>query len=124
MPEQKQLPLRGGWVARQEIRTFSNVTNDWEPWVGSDLKVRFSQFKSGFDFNGYPSTIIGPYNMAATGEPGWYFATIGADDIYNAFKGRVNQTVYQIVEGAYGSSTYALTNSTPLLVVDDQGPVG
>lgn len=116
--EQKSISVRGGWVVRQEIRAFSNTSNDWEPWVGTDIKVRFSQFQSGYDFSGYPSSILGPVAMAATSELGWYFATISADAIFEALKNRVGQIVYQIVEGAYGSSSYALSNVQPLLVVD------
>lgn len=121
--QQKIIALNNAYVARQEIRFFSNATNDWEPWVGTDIRVRLSRYATGFDFNGMPSTLLGPYVMTATAEPGWYYNVMAADVVTPALTALVGQVVYQIVEGAYGTSKYDFTDSIPLLVVDPRSPI-
>jgi hypothetical protein len=125
LPEQKAIPIHNGWVTRQEIRYFSDAMNDWIPWIGTDIRVRLSRFPTGYDFSGYPSTILGPRTMTAISDPGWFYATFTADEITNALTNFVGQTVYQVVEADYGSSAayYALTNVQPMLVIDPRAPI-
>ena len=121
---QLTLPIHNAWVARTGVRYFSSALNDWVPFEGgTDIRVRYSQFPTGYDFSGYPSTLLGPFTMVETSDPGWYYFAINADDITNAFRSLVGQTVYQIIEGVYGASYYALTTSEPLKVIDPRTPL-
>jgi len=125
-PIQRVIPIRNAWVARVGIRFFSDALNDWTPYVGAtDVRVRFSQFETGFTFEGYPSTLVGPFPMLETSDPGWYYFPIGADIITRALASLVGQTIYQIIESAYGTYAYYfdLTTSEPLLVTDPRSPI-
>lgn len=120
----RPVPIRNAWVARTSVRNFSATVNDWIPYVGgTDFRVRFSQFPTGYDFSGYPSTLLGPFVMIETTDPGWYYYAISADAITAALSALVGQVVYQIVEGGYGGSYFGLTTSEPLLVVEPRIPI-
>src|SRR5262245_14102315 len=100
---QRVIPINNAWVARTGIRYFSDALNDWTPYVGAtDVKVRLSRSATGFTFEGYPSTLLGPFTMLETSDAGWYYFPIGADLITAALKDLVGQTIYQIIEGSYG----------------------
>jgi len=123
-PIRRNIPIRNAWVARMGIRVFSDVLNDWTPYLGGeDVHVRFSRFATGYDFSGYPSTILGPYPMIETPNPGWYYFTVDADVVTEHLAPLVGQTIYQIVEGAYGATYFELTTSEPLLVIDPRFPI-
>jgi hypothetical protein len=128
-PVARAIPIRNAWVARTQVRYFLDAVNDWRPYLGgTDLRVRFSQHATGFDFSGYPSTLAGPFAMIETADPGWYYAAIDADTITTALAKLVGQTIYQIVEGAYGTGyssgyAFALTVSEPLYVIDPRTPL-
>lgn len=123
---QREIPIRNAWIARTFVRYFSDAVNDWRPYVGgTDVRVRFSRFATGFTFEGYPSTLLGPFTMLETSDPGWYYVPITADLVTAALQDLVGQTVYQIIEGSYGTYSYyfALTTSEPLLVIDPRPPL-
>jgi len=123
---QRTLPIRNAWIARTNIRVFNDAVNDWRPFVGGkDVRVRYSRYETGFDFSGYPSTILGPFTMIETSNAGWYYYPIGADEITIAFSALVGQTVYQIIEAAYGGGYYyfGLGTAEPLLVIEPRVPL-
>src|SRR5262249_41635604 len=119
VPDVTEIPIRNGWLSRATIRKYNNVTDDWSPYAGTDVRVRLSRFKSGYDFTGMPSTLLGPRTMSAAGVAGVFYAQWTPDEITGALSNLVGQTIYEVIEGDYPSvGYYSITESTPLLVVD------
>lgn len=120
---QKPIYLHTAYLVRQEIRYYNEAVNKYLPWSGDDIRVRFSTEPTGYDTNGYPSTLFGPYTLVESGDEGVFQYPVPADQIMQYLGALVGQTIYQIVEGSYGSTYYDLTDVQPLLVVDPYAPL-
>lgn len=120
----KTINPRNAYLARQAMLYFEPLTNTYLPWAGrTDVTVRFSTDPDGFTDTGYPDTLLGPYPMTETADPGVYYAEISGDDLSAALLARVGETIYQIVEANYGSYYNGLTDVQPLLVVEPRAPL-
>lgn len=125
--EQKPIYLHNAYVVRQEIRMYDAVTDTYKAWSATAPvpRVRFSLDADGYDINGMPTTLFGPYDLVSTLVSGVYIYTyvVSADIVTQFLASKVGQVIYQIVEGAYGTTYYDLTNVQPLLVVDPLAPI-
>lgn len=124
--EQKPIYLHNAYVVRQLIRVYSAATDAYVAWSGSPVpRVRFSVEPTGYTSEGYPSTLFGPYNLAGALVNSMYVYSyvVSADDVTQYLGTRVGQTIYQIVEGSYGTSYYDLTDVQSLLVCDPYAPL-
>lgn len=125
--EQKPIYLHTAHVVRQDIRVYDAASDRYLAWSsGSGVpRVRFSTEVTGYTTLGIPSTLFGPYNLVSTlvGTSYIYTYVVSADVVTQYLGSRVGETIYQIVEGVYGSTYYDLTNVQPLLVVDPYAPL-
>lgn len=121
----KTISLRNNYLVRQPIEYYVPGSDAWEPWPGVPAAptVRFSVEPTGFTDEGYPSTIVGPYVMVESGaSPGTFYYDVPSDALSLALADLVGETIYQVVEGSFGSHYYGLTDVQPLLVIDPRNP--
>lgn len=122
--QSKPIFLHTAHVVRQEIRVYDPTDDEYEllTALSPAPTVRFSLEATGFTTLGMPSTLFGPYALAHAGSGVWYYVVSG--DLVTQYLGsRVGETVYQIVEGNYGTTYYDLTNAQPLVVTDPYAPI-
>ncbi len=112
------LSLRNTSSPRVYVSAFDPLSNSWEPWIGAtDLVARISQYRTGYNFSGYPASLLGPFSMTQTADPGWYYCTITSDQLA-ALASYVGQTLFMVLEGSYGSTYYGITVVQPIVLVD------
>lgn len=72
---------------------------------------------------GTASANLGPFSMTESGATdGTYFYNVAADLLTPALADYVGQTIYQVVEGAKGTTYYGLTDVQALFVLDARFP--
>lgn len=123
----KTISLRNAYLVRQPIAVYDEGVDSFIPYGGDTTEptVRFSVMPDGFNTDGSPSTIagLGPFVMTLSGATdGVFFAIVSSDALTAALVTLVGTTIYQVVEGAYGTTSYGLTNVLPLLVIDPRFP--
>lgn len=124
--EQKPIYVHHAFVVRQAIRVYDATTDEYIAWSASSVPiVRFSVEPTGYTDEGYPSTLFGPYNLSGAHVDGAYIysVVVSADDVTRYLGTRVGESIYQIVEGAYGALYYDLTDVQSLLVTDPYAPL-
>ena len=120
----KTIQPRNAYLARQSLRDYVAASDSFEPWTGrSDVRVRFSVEPTGFDSHGVESTLFGPYDMTeSSGEPGTYAVAVPVADVTDALSSLVGSTIYQVVEGGFDGTDYALTDVLALVVTEPRQP--
>ncbi len=117
----KPIALNNAYLVRQEIKQYYAGSNAFELVGDIAATVRFSAEPTGFDDMGFPDTILGPFPLDATIDVGVFAVVVSADDVA-ALAPYVGETIYQVVEGAYGDAYYNMTDVQPLIVIDPRNP--